>query len=484
MNIKLSTKLYWGFFLTPATILLGISLYSMISLGRINQQVTALYDDRIVPLKQLKLVSDAYAVLVVDAVNKAHERVISTETALQSLEKASLKIENNWQAYKQTNLTPEEQELAREVETLFVPVNQTIARLKQALETGDVSRLDAYDGPLYEVIDPLTEKIQELINLQLDEAAQKRARVENVYSRIILFFALIIFLAIIVASPIGYFFSKSITNTLKKTLQVVSESSVDIATATEQQERTANQQAAAVNETTTTMNELSTSSKSTAEQAESAVSDAKQALNLTENGSEAVEKTLEGMANLREKVDAIAQQIIRLSEQTNQIGNISKLVSDLANQTNMLALNAAVEAVRAGEHGKGFAVVAAEIRKLSDESQKSAQRINTLVGDIQSAINSTVIVTEEGTKTVVSGVEIAQMTASAFAGVSDAVNNVVLNNQQISLNTQQQAIAISQVLEAMNSINQGTNETANGLNQTKTGLQKLKQVAVELESSL
>ncbi|WP_413166618.1 methyl-accepting chemotaxis protein [Capilliphycus salinus ALCB114379] len=484
MNIKLSTKLYWGFFVTPAVILLGISLYSMISFGRINQQVTALYDDRIVPLQQLKLVSDAYAVLVVDAVNKAHEGVTSTETALESLEQASLEIEDHWQAYKQTNLTPEEEELAREVEALFVPVNQTISRLKQVLETGDISVLDAYDGPMYEVIDPLTQKIQELINLQLDIAAQKRADVQNVYSRIILFFGLIIFVAVVVASPMGYIFSQSITKTLKKTVEVVSESSIEIATATEQQERTANQQASAVNETTTTMNELSTSSKSTAEQAESAVMDAKQALNLTENGSQAVEKTLERMANLREKVDAIAQQIIRLSEQTNQIGNISKLVSDLANQTNMLALNAAVEAVRAGEHGKGFAVVASEIRKLSDESQKSAQRINTLVSDIQNAINSTVIVTEEGTKTVLSGVEIAQVTAEALMGVSDAVNNVVLNNQQISLNTQQQAIAISQVLEAMNSINQGANETANGLNQTKTGLQKLNQVALELQSSI
>ena len=331
-----------------------------------------------------------------------------------------------------------------------------------------------------EQIDRLTQQIaqreEELLSRETEETLNS---LNWVIYGLILGTLLVLILAILIATLIA----TNISGTIQQATQIIASSSTEIAATLEQQERTANQQAAAVNETTTTMNELSTSSKSTAEQAESAVSDAKQALNLTENGSEAVEKTLEGMANLREKVDAIAQQIIRLSEQTNQIGNISKLVSDLANQTNMLALNAAVEAVRAGEHGKGFAVVAAEIRKLSDESQKSAQRINTLVGDIQSAINSTVIVTEEGTKTVVSGVEIAQMTASAFAGVSDAVNNVVLNNQQISLNTQQQAIAISQVLEAMNSINQGTNETANGLNQTKTGLQKLNQVALELQST-
>ena len=171
-----------------------------------------------------------------------------------------------------------------------------------------------------------------------------------------------------------------------------------------------------------------------------------------------------------------------MSEQTNQIGNISALVSDLASQTNMLALNAAVEAVRAGEHGKGFAVVASEIRKLADESRKSAERINALVADIQTAFNSTVMATEEGTKTVKSGVEIARETADAFSGVSDSVNNVVVNNQQISLNVKQQAIAVRQVVDAMNSLNTAAKETASGLSQTKVGIQKLNEAALELKS--
>jgi methyl-accepting chemotaxis protein len=75
-----------------------------------------------------------------------------------------------------------------------------------------------------------------------------------------------------------------------------------------------------------------------------------------------VEQTLESMIILKENVKAIAQQIMRLNEQTNQIGNISSVVTDLANQTNMLALNAAVEAVRAGENAKDFNVLATEIR--------------------------------------------------------------------------------------------------------------------------
>ena len=273
-----------------------------------------------------------------------------------------------------------------------------------------------------------------------------------------------------------------ISGTIEGVVQKIAGSSTEISATIEEQEKTASQQAVSVNQTTTTMDELSASSQASAEQAEAAAAAARQALTLAEGGTKAVNNTLDGMASLNEKVGAIAQQIIRLSEQTNQIGNISALVSDLASQTNMLALNAAVEAVRAGEHGKGFAVVASEIRKLADESRKSAERINALVADIQTAFNSTVMATEEGTKTVKSGVEIARETADAFSGVSDSVNNVVVNNQQISLNVKQQAIAVRQVVDAMNSLNTAAKETASGLSQTKVGIQKLNEAALELKS--
>jgi methyl-accepting chemotaxis protein len=188
----------------------------------------------------------------------------------------------------------------------------------------------------------------------------------------------------------------------------------------EQQERVANQQAASVNETTTTMDELKASCRQSSEQAKAAAAAAQQALALAEGGTQAVGETLEGMFTLEKKVAAIAEQILHLSEQASQIGSISQIVSDLANQTNMLALNSSVEAVRAGEYGKGFAVVANEIRRLSDQSQKSAEKINLLVSNIQKAINSTVMVTEEGTKTVKTGVQIAKNTDQAFTGVADA----------------------------------------------------------------
>jgi methyl-accepting chemotaxis protein len=293
--------------------------------------------------------------------------------------------------------------------------------------------------------------------------------------------AIILFVANLFILVVIWNISQYIKSRLTRTINTLASSSSQISATIEQQERIASQQAASVNETTTTMDELEASCRQAAEQAKAALIAAQQALGLAQGGTQAVEETLEGMFTLEKKVGAIAEQIVYLSEQADQIGSISQLVSDLANKTNMLALNSSVEAVRAGEHGKGFSVVANEIRKLADQSEKSAEKISTLVSEIQSAINSTVMATDEGTKTVATGVDTARKTNQAFAGVADAVNKVVLNNQQISLNLKQQVDAMQQIVEAMETVNKGAKETASGISQTKSGTEQLNEAALVLK---
>ncbi|AFZ11028.1 methyl-accepting chemotaxis sensory transducer [Crinalium epipsammum PCC 9333] len=269
-----------------------------------------------------------------------------------------------------------------------------------------------------------------------------------------------VFLSRTIAKPLGAKIA-NIVNT------IVSSSS-EIAATVDQQERTASQQAVSVSQTSTTMDELGASSRISSEQAESAANGAREVLTLVDGSNHTDHASNYKGSSLREKVTQIAEQILRLSEQTHQIGSISTLVSELANQTNMLALNAAVEAVRAGEHGKGFAVVASEIRKLADQSKKSAERINGLVMDIQNATNSTVMVADEGRKTV--------------ENVVDSINTIAVNTQQISLTSKQQAVAIQQVVEAMNNLTQGASQTASGISQTKVGVQRLNDAALNLKA--
>ena len=287
-----------------------------------------------------------------------------------------------------------------------------------------------------------------------------------------------------VTTTIAYFLSGYVTSFIRNIANSIADSSNNIAATVRQQERTVNEQATSVSQTTTTVDELGSTSRQSAKQAQVSANGASQALDLAEEGEKTVRQTMAGVENLKSKVEEIAEQILNLGEQTGQISQISDSVAKIAKQTNMLALNAAVEAVRAGEHGKGFGVVASEIRKLADESKKSAEKINNLIEDIQSAMNITITVTNEGTQTATQSIELTKETAQSFLGVKDAVNNVFLNTQQISLSSKQQAVAIQQILSAIGEINLGAKETAEGITQVRSTTQELTSVAEKLKTSV
>jgi methyl-accepting chemotaxis protein len=278
-----------------------------------------------------------------------------------------------------------------------------------------------------------------------------------------------------------FFTTQRINSTLQTFRDEIANSSEQITVTIERQEANISEQADSVNQTTHTVDQLGASSRQSAEKAEASASSASQALSLAAEGTQTVEQTMAGMENLKEKVRAIAEQIMNLSEQTGQIATVSELVGDLANQTNMLALNAAVEASRAGEHGKGFGVVASEIRKLADESRKSADKINSLVTDVQAAMNSAVMVTDEGKKTAESSIELAQGTAQSLIGVKSAIDNVFTNAQEISQTAKLQAVGIQEILSAINALNLGAMDTAAGMSEVKASTTKLKTSADKLK---
>lgn len=320
-------------------------------------------------------------------------------------------------------------------------------------------------GNAHSLVEDVVDLIEE-IQLREDEIVANAVKQEQeALNALKLTMMLASGLSLVLSVLIGFWVIRRIARQMNASASAIAASTIEITTTIEQQERTTMQQASSVNQTTTTMDELAASSRQSAEQAEASAAGARQVLLLVDG------RTQEGQfsqSSLREKVGDIAAQILHLSEQTNQIGTISTLVSDLASQTNMLALNAAVEAVRAGENGKGFAVVAAEIRKLADQSKRSAEKINVLVVDIQKSTNSTVMVTGEGTKTV--------------EKIVDAIRTIAVNGQQISLTSNQQAIAVQQVVEAMNSLNIAARETASGISQIKVGTQRLNDAAQELKT--
>jgi methyl-accepting chemotaxis protein len=269
---------------------------------------------------------------------------------------------------------------------------------------------------------------------------------------------------------------------VKEVINVIASISTEIAATITQHECTASQQASAANQTSTAIEELSASSRLSSDQAANAAAVTKSAGVAIVQGDESTHQAVIAMADLKQKIATMAEHILHLGEQTSQIGTIATVLKDLAAQINMLALNAGVEAARAGEHGKGFAVVASEIRKLADESKKSAEQTAVLVTDIQKSTNSSILMTEEGSRTVHEVTQIVQKAAELFNNLANLTGVANENAQQVMLNAKQQAAAFNQIMEATNSIAAGAKETAAGICQTKVGVQNLNQAAENLKA--
>ena len=179
----------------------------------------------------------------------------------------------------------------------------------------------------------------------------------------------------------------------------------------------------------------------------------------------AVKTNIEKMFSIRHKIQTIAELILELSDFIQSISSTIGFVEDIAEQTNLLALNAAVEAARAGEHGKGFAVVASEIRKLADESKQATTKIISLINDIQQTANSTVLATEEGTKEIESGLELAhtiseniEQLINVMKEISENMKGIIVSSKQINTDSKSTDSYIKQISDIVEENQRSTTE--------------------------
>ncbi|MEC1742811.1 methyl-accepting chemotaxis protein [Schinkia azotoformans] len=155
-------------------------------------------------------------------------------------------------------------------------------------------------------------------------------------------------------------------------------------------------------------------------------------------GFQIIEDTRNQMNSIKESVNTTESIVQVLGESSNEIGKIVTVISEIASQTNLLALNAAIEAARAGEHGKGFAVVSEEVRKLAEQSEKSALQIAQLIQSIQNEIMDAVNSIETGTKEVAVGIQIVEEAGVIF-------DQIVLSSE----NVEKQSLEMEELVTTM-----------------------------------
>ncbi|MCT7967316.1 methyl-accepting chemotaxis protein [Laspinema sp. D1] len=438
-NLKLKARILLGYSI-PLIFSISSAALVFVSSQKVQQEVTNLEEGAAIVRE-----SDRLALRLMSLQRAARGYVIDREEFIpEAVETDLTRLENSVNYLKSHVEEPGQKERLERILTLSertIAFNKNLISLVQQNRVPDA--IKAYATPEREQLNRELETLLGEFNQREDDLQKEKSdRTNDVLNLLSVLVLVSTAITAIVAWALGWAIASRITDTLSDTTNTIASSSTEIAAMTEQQERVANQQASAVHETCTTMEQLGLSSQESSERAEATTV----------------------------QVEQIANQILHLSEQVNQIDKIAGLVSDIANQTNMLALNAAVEAVRAGEQGKGFGVVASEIRKLADRSKQSAEKISDLVTDIERATNSAVMITKDGTRSVES--------------VVSAVNHIAVNAQQISLSAKQQALAIQQTLDAMNSLTQSAQETASGIAQTKISIQQLNQIALKLQREI
>lgn len=269
---------------------------------------------------------------------------------------------------------------------------------------------------------------------------------------------------------------QTVASEIKSALKRVEADTHAILEATSRQINMANEQDAVVTETTATVNEVRATVTETAERAQSVAETAQVSVDISRSGTDAVTETVSGMELIRGRVEDIADNILVLSEHTQQIGEIIATVNNLADQSKMLALNASVEAARAGEEGKGFAVVALEVRNLADQNRDATVQVREILGEIQRATNAAVMVTEEGSKGVDQGQLLVNRAGDSIRELSQAIEDAAMAAMQIAASTRQQTIGMDQLTQAMRKIKHSTAEMVTSTMQVEASIQRLRKV--------
>lgn len=268
---------------------------------------------------------------------------------------------------------------------------------------------------------------------------------------------------------------------IRDTVASIATAATQIQAATTQQSATTAEQDAAVTQTVATVEEVRVTVQQSAERAQTVASTAQQSVAVSRDGQQAVVDTVKGMDSIRHRVSDIAENILMLSERTQQIGEIIDTVNALADQSKLLALNASIEAARAGEEGKGFAVVAMEVRQLAEQSREATARVRSILSEIQQATNTAVMVTEEGSKGAESGMEMAQRAGEAIRNLAATIEEAAQSALQIAASTNQQSNGMDQLAAAMTQIQQATAQTAASARQTEQSIRELNEMSRRLE---
>jgi methyl-accepting chemotaxis protein len=274
---------------------------------------------------------------------------------------------------------------------------------------------------------------------------------------------------------------QSMTKDIYDGINLLASSSSEILAATTQVASGSNETASAISETTSTVEEVRQATQLSSQKASRVLESAQQISQVTQSGQMAVEDTINGMHEIQKQMENVANTIIRLSEQGQQIGNIIASVTDIADQSNLLAVNASIEAAKAGEHGTGFAVVAQEIKSLAQQSKQATIQVRNILSDIQKTTGSVVMATEQTSKSIENGVKQSAQAGETIEKLAEGTAKSMEAATQIVASSQQQTTGMDQIGLAMDNINQASVQNTASMVQAEKAAKDLNELGLKLK---
>ncbi|WP_298776419.1 Cache 3/Cache 2 fusion domain-containing protein [uncultured Shewanella sp.] len=234
----------------------------------------------------------------------------------------------------------------------------------------------------------------------------------------------------------------------------------------------------------TAIEQMASSAQSVAEQVESIAVSVRSANEVSLSGSQLVKEVRSDIADLNMQLRQSAEAIDMVSRQSENIQAVTRMIDEVAEQTNLLALNAAIEAARAGEQGRGFAVVADEVRTLAHRTQGSVKEVVTIIAQLRDYTTSAVTLMSESQIKGKKVTEQAQQAGVALDQITDQVTDIACKSEVIAATAEEQAQVTQEVAVNATEISRLNQDSQDIAAKTAKNAENLQQLSTELSEQV
>ncbi|MBN3492083.1 methyl-accepting chemotaxis protein [Vibrio neptunius] len=239
-----------------------------------------------------------------------------------------------------------------------------------------------------------------------------------------------------------------------------------------------------VEQVATAIEEMASSAQSVAQQVEAIAENVRLTNEDSQSGLEKVEGVCIDVAQLNDQLDNSAQAIEQVNKDSEAIQTVTKMIDEIAEQTNLLALNAAIEAARAGEQGRGFAVVADEVRTLAHRTQTSVQDVVNIIEKLKSSTVNAVNLMGQSQSNANQVLDKAQEAGSALEAIASQVQSIAMQADTIAATSEEQANVSQEIAANANSISELNRESRATSAKTAQSAEELQKQASSLKQQV